>query len=538
MLDFSVKQVEGLEENLSYAGLYITVDSNLIDVITPLTQPSLQTSIKIPSSGKLHLILKNMRESDKFIGSIKIDLLNLPLAATWLPIFDNLDFDSLQSIPEKIDCPRILVEVCGNLGKVGGGQSAGHDSGSFIEKIKSLQLKIMDLEHTLASERWEFQREIGSLSSSQRYREDSQAQIIEQQKAQIEKQEALINDLIAQRNDFHSYKDKEKTSINSLQETVLNVRKEYERTLVKSQERDLDYLARISEMSRENFELKMKIEKLMNEIFQKDLNIENLNEKIKHMAGDNLGSIIRKQREKINTSHEYLKDSEDSRNNLQRKIEELIEKITNFNQCSNCEKNREMFNELSRQISSLKVVNRDEVKETNNLSFDSFFELESFNKDLPDTKKIKNFIQVYEKQVKEEEIIESELRNHQDSFIKISDGQYLYNKTLKVNIFVENSSILCRVGKIFTLPEFINSFSQGVSVKILDHPANFSKLSNETGTCENSFSEEDKKEEEAKKKDLRIKPNLIKSQFKPDKKSFIPLRQTSNHNEKKRIVSK
>ena len=537
MLDFSVKQVEGLEENLSFAGLYITVDSTLIDVITPLTQSGLQTPVKIPSSGRLHLILKNMRESDKFIGSISINLSTLPLAATWLPIFDNLDFDSLQSIPEKIDLPRIQVELCKSIEKLGKGPNMKNDSGSFYDKIKSLQLKIMDLEHTLASERWEFQREIGSLSSSQRYREDSQSQIFEQQKAQIERQEQLINDLISQRNDFNSYKDKESSSIGLLQETVFNVRKEYERTLVKSQERDLDYLAKITEMSRENFELKMKLERLMNEIFQKDLSIENLNEKIKHMAGDHLGSIIRKQREKINASQEYLKDSEEGRNNLQRKIEELIEKLTSFTQCSNCEKNRELFNQLSRQISTLKVINQDEVKEPNNSSFDSFLEQESISKELPNTKNLKSFIQAFESLAKEEEVIESELKSLPDSFIRTSNGQYIFNKTLKVNIFIENSSVLCRVGKIFTLPEFISSFSAGLSGKSSD-PANFSKLSNETGTCENSFSEEDKNSEALKKKDPRIKPALIKSHFKPDKKSFIPLRQTSNPNDKKRIVSK
>lgn len=74
MIDISVKEIQGLEENLSYAGCYITVEDNLIDVITPLTQASLECCIKIPSSGKLHLIIKNMREGDKMIGSVSLPL--------------------------------------------------------------------------------------------------------------------------------------------------------------------------------------------------------------------------------------------------------------------------------------------------------------------------------------------------------------------------------------------------------------------------------------------------------------------------------
>ena len=250
------------------------------------------------------------------------------------------------------------------------------------------------------------------------------------------------------------------------------------------------------------------------------------------MTGENLACIIRKQREKINTSHEFLKDSEVSRNNLQRKIEELIQKITKFSQCSNCEKNAEMFKELTKQISTLKLHNKDETKEPNN----SFLEPDPLNKELPNTKKLKNFLQAFEKLTKDEEIIESELKSHPDSFTKTSTGQYIFNKTLKVNIFIENSSILCRVGKIFTLPQFTSSFSTEISSKTSD-PANISKLSNEAGTCENSFSEEEKKPQELKAKD-GIKATLLKSHIKADKKPFTPIRQTANPNDKKRIVSK
>ena len=314
MLDFSVVNIEGLEENLSYTGCYITVDNTLIDVITPLTQSGLESSIKIPESGKLHLIIKNMREGDKLIGSVSIPISNLSSSPQWLPLFDSLEYDSVQNLPEKVELPRIQVKTLQNI----------EHCSSFLNKIKSLQLKIMDLEHTLASERWEFQREIGSLSSSQRYREDSQALVIEQQKLQIEKQELLINDLIQQKNDSTLLNERENSWKDSLESSISTIRNEYEKILKKSQDRDSEYLVKISKISKENFELKSKVEKLTNEIFQKDLTIAQLKEKNHHMAMENYELIIKKLKEKVNNSQEHLKNSEDCRNTLQGKIEELI----------------------------------------------------------------------------------------------------------------------------------------------------------------------------------------------------------------------
>ena len=526
MLDFSVVNIEGLEENLSYAGCYITVDNSLIDVITPLTQSGLESSIKIPESGKLHLIIKNMREGDKLIGSVSIPISNLSSSPQWLPLFDSLEYDSVQNLPEKVELPRIQVKTHQNI----------EQCSNFLNKIKSLQLKIMDLEHTLASERWEFQREIGSLSSSQRYREDSQALVIEQQKLQIEKQELLINDLIQQKSDSAILKERENSWKVSLESSVSTIRNEYEKILKKSQDRDSEYLAKISEVSKENFELKTKTEKLINEIFQKDLVIAQLKEKNHHMATENYELIIKKLREKVSSSQEHLKSSEDSRNTLQGKIEELIEKIDVLNHCKNCEKNEDLVAELTRQGS---LIGK-ETRINSSLSFDSFNDIDSQIKALEsvqENKVLRTTLAKIEKKVADEEFIDSELRNFGENFRKISTGQYIYNNSVKVNIFLDNNVIFCRVGKLMTINDFFLAFSQNSNTKTCENCTNFSKYLNEiqVGNCENSWSEEDKKEGEAKKKENKNKGNVVKAQFRPDKKSFVPLRQGSAHAEKKRM---
>lgn len=529
MFELSVVNIEGLEENLSYAGCYITVDSTFIDVITPLTQSGLESSIKIPTSGKLHLIIKNMREGDKLIGSVSFPISLLSSSPHWLPLFDSLEYDSIQALPEKVDHPRIQLKIHQTI----------EQCSNFLNKIKSLQLKIMDLEHTLASERWEFQREIGSLSSSQRYREDSQTLVIEQQKLQIEKQELLISDLLAQKNDSNILKEKESHWKSSLEETISSIRNEYEKILKKSQDRDSEYLVKISEISKENFELKVKIEKMMNEIFQKDLNIAHLKEKNNQMAMENYELIVAKLREKVQISKEYLKNSEDCRNNLQGKIEELIEKITTLNYCKNCEKNEDLLTELTKQVNLGKTDGK-ETRINSSISFDSYNDIDLQARALEsvqENKVLKNALTKLEKKVADEEFLDSELKNFGECFRKISPGQYVYNNSVKVNIFLDNNVIFCRVGKLMTINDFFLAFSQNLNTKTCENCTNFSKYLSDlqAGNCESCWSEEDKKEEEAKKKESKSKGNVIKAQFRPDKKSFIPIRQGSSHADKKRI---
>ncbi|OMJ84920.1 hypothetical protein SteCoe_13906 [Stentor coeruleus] len=535
MLDLAVKHVEGLGENLSYAGCYVTVENNLVDVITPLTQASLESAIKIPSCGKLHLIIKNMREGDKLIGSVSLPISLLKESIHWLPLFDSLDYDYLQTLPEKVDCPRIQIQIL----------NITHDySTNFIDKVKSLQLKIMDLEHTLASERWEFQREIGSLSSSQRYREDSQALVIEQLKLQIEKQEVLIQDLLGQKNDVAKTVEKESQWKKELDDKLKSICAEYEKTLKKAQDRDLEYIATISILKKESLDLKFKYDCQQQDLYEKDLTISHLKEKNSQLSLENYEKMLETLKSKAVVYQEHMKKSEKNRDGLQLKIEELIERISAINLCPNCEANEKEIVELSNQVSFLKSELREYENKENKLSFSSL-ESESFKEppvttDLSskilqlmlENKYLKTQVNKLESKVSDHDEVDEFLKQYPEMFSKISVGQYYYNNT-KVNLFIENSALLCRVGNIMTVHDFLISFTHGSNsttpcdISFKETTKHCQEVASEIGEC-SYMSEEDKKDE-AKKKDFKGKQVLFKKQFKPEKKTFAPLRQTSAH---------
>ena len=548
MLDLSVKRIEGLGENLSYAGCYITVEGELIDVITPLTLNSLESSIRIPSTGKLHLIIKNMRDGDKMIGSVSFPISILINPVQWLPLFDNLEYDSLPSIPEKVDYPRIQLAVA---------PVASEHSLAFVDKIKSLQLKIINLEHTLASERWEFQREIGSLSSSQRYREDSQALVIEQLKAQIEKQETLIQDLINKKENAKNSFEEDIEWKRNLEEKYKNQFVEIEAVIKKSQERDKEYVKTISKLNRENLEIKYKIDLVSNEIFEKELKISHLSEKICHLALENYESLIHNLKEKIVVLQNHLSESEQSRGSMQCNLERLVDKIELWNPCNNCGKLNNQIVGLKNQISSMKS----ELKEyenrisENRANFSYIPDLDIFseppiidkNSDLSskvlqlmlENKSLKHQKYNAESSAEQGDEVDEALKAYPEFFAKISSGQYFYNN-IGINIFLEQGVLVCRVGNTMLLHEFILSFNQGSNSttpgdnSFKENPKVMQEVASEIGEC--SFTSEEDKKEELKKKDSKQKKSIIKKQYRPDNKVFAPLRQSSTHMERKSLV--
>lgn len=538
MLDFVVKQVEGLGENLAYAGCYVNVENNLVDVITPLTQTSFESAIKIPSKGKLQLIIKNMREGDKLISSVSLPISLLKSCTYWLPLFDSLDYDYLSSLPEKVDYPRIQIQISDNSYEC---------SSNFIDKIKSLQLKIIDLEHTLESERWEFQKEIGSLSSSQRYREDSQSFIIDQLKLQIDKQEKVIQDLLSQKNDYKNFAENDYKWKRELEDRLKFISIEYEKMLKKGQEQEGNYLNIIDNINREKLELMFKNTCQQQDLYEKDLTISHLKEKINHSSSESCDKMLGFLKNKVAIYQECLKDADKNRDALQKKIQDIFEKDDNMKSCLNCACKDKEISELTKKFSLLKTeIHELETKEqklnTSTLESESYKETQ-MTSDL--SSKIKQLMlqnkylksQIGKFSSKDTDEVDDLLKQYPDTFTKISPGQYIYNN-FKVNIFIEKSHLLCRVGNVMTVNEFLISFTHS---------------SNSTTPCDISFKEtiktcpgidletrecccinEVEKKDEGKKKDLKSRNVLLRKQFMPEKKSFVPLRQSSSHFDRKK----
>ena len=112
-LEVSIRSVEGISADLSSMGCYLSIDGRLYDVITPLSNPGPDATIKLPVSGELRLIIKNMSGNVQVFGSVSIPLEMLPKdpGRLWLPLFDYMDGDLLHALPLNPEPPRLLLAI-------------------------------------------------------------------------------------------------------------------------------------------------------------------------------------------------------------------------------------------------------------------------------------------------------------------------------------------------------------------------------------------------------------------------------------------
>ena len=97
-------------------GCYVSLDSQLLDVITPLNSPHESPILDIPPEGTLRLIFKDMGKIDGYTASVSIPLHLFTKSSTmWLPLFSNSSSDVINSLPiytcSSSSNPRIQVGV-------------------------------------------------------------------------------------------------------------------------------------------------------------------------------------------------------------------------------------------------------------------------------------------------------------------------------------------------------------------------------------------------------------------------------------------
>ena len=154
-----------------------------------------------------------------------------------------------------------------------------------------------------------------------------------------------------------------------------------------------------------------------------------------------------------------------------------------------------------------------------------------------ENKSLKHQIYNIESTAEQCDEVDEALKGCPELFSKISTGQYFYNN-LKINIFLEQGALLCRVGNTMLLHEFILSYNQRSNsttpgdTSFKENPKTMQEVASEIGEC--SYTSEEDKKEDLKKKELRQKEVIIKKQYRPDKKVFAPLRQSSAHMERKK----
>lgn len=111
-IKIQIIRAEGEDWNNSALGCYVSLDNELVDVITPLNSQHESNMIKVPSKGNLKLFVKTMGDSSRFLGSILIPLDILPSKGyIWLPLSAQMSDTPLTSIPDSVQSPKILLAI-------------------------------------------------------------------------------------------------------------------------------------------------------------------------------------------------------------------------------------------------------------------------------------------------------------------------------------------------------------------------------------------------------------------------------------------
>jgi hypothetical protein len=105
MYVLKVLKAEGTEYDAGLLGCYISHNSILQDIITPLTP---EHSVLVPLEGQMKIIIKTMCENSEVLGSVAFPLESVNKDTMWLPISGE---NTLESIPENPDSPRIQISL-------------------------------------------------------------------------------------------------------------------------------------------------------------------------------------------------------------------------------------------------------------------------------------------------------------------------------------------------------------------------------------------------------------------------------------------
>jgi hypothetical protein len=200
-IKIQIIRVEGENWDNSSLGCYVSLDNELVDVITPLNSQHESNTIKVPSKGYLKLFVKTMGDSSKFLGNITIPLEILPTKGyTWLPLVPSVTENFISSIPEPVLAPRILLGVSSELVPVvplkepESYETLVHQD--LVMRIKELQTQLLQETTSRNSFQASYLNLVASnnkqLSNAQA-RETSLINLLEQKDEQIQKLKILMD---------------------------------------------------------------------------------------------------------------------------------------------------------------------------------------------------------------------------------------------------------------------------------------------------------------------------------------------------------
>lgn len=181
-MNLSVIQTENLDNDQAALGCYISVNNQLIDIITPISHLDHENFTEIPDTGIVEFLIKDMRK-DEVVGVLLQNIEDLPKKAEkWFELNSNLQ-----------PAPKILIS---SKAKNQVFNSVNHSpkKEDLMQKINELSTTVLELECRLGLEKEEKHKEIISKTKLIQSIQSGSGLTIEQLKIKLNNAFSLIEE--------------------------------------------------------------------------------------------------------------------------------------------------------------------------------------------------------------------------------------------------------------------------------------------------------------------------------------------------------
>lgn len=354
--EVTIAGAEGLGQDLSSVGCYVSLDGRLHDVITPLNnQPGPDTAVLLPHEGQVRFIVKNMGGDDHVFGSVSLPLSLLPdtPGQLWLPLFERLDGDLIHDLPVEVDCPKILL-ILGTVSLLSPVQELTEGSRSSIEEdleelhqgLLSRDPQIFDTpnkfrrsEHDLEKSEWRLRVSTDDLQSQYFQDRDSWTSL-------THRQSLLISDLQSQSLSFEKLYKQEQSRCSVLTTKLAALNEQYESAQERMIERERVLMETIDEKVMDVSHLHVQITELQESLRNLTSDKYQIEELYRQLQTQIDGNSVPELQESLNLAVEQLAESEIARRKLQEELNTSIN-LPNFKDLCGSEN-------LTREISILR----------------------------------------------------------------------------------------------------------------------------------------------------------------------------------------
>ena len=262
-MNLSVIQVENFSNDPAALGCYLSVDSSLIDIITPLHSQNSENNTEIPLTGTIEFVIKDMRK-DEVLGTFtgQIEAISSE-PQQWLSLNSSIT-----------PPPKILVSFNSQNSNTPSTTSPQSTS-DLLNKIRELNTTVLELETKLGIEKESKDKEINSKTQLLHEVQMGSEITLEQYKIKLQNSFRIIQELTKQKENFIRLCDQEQQKVKVFMEQLKVNQDKYEAICSSLQKNSLAHIEENSELHRELEKVKTKLDQ---ESFQNSLKDSKISE--------------------------------------------------------------------------------------------------------------------------------------------------------------------------------------------------------------------------------------------------------------------